>query len=468
VAELADALDLGSSEIISWGFESPLSHQFGDVMARDRAAEQHTERNFTVEVKASGDCKRTLSIEIPWQELVDEEARVVAQLRQEVKVPGFRKGKVPAKYIEKSYKDVIRSDAVRNLLPAVYEDALVREGITPIGEPRFENVKTDDGKPVTMDVTVEIRPQPEVSGYKGVKLKAEKRTIDDSAVEETLNSIREQMATLKVVDRPIRDEDYVLVDYGPLLDNGEIDKERLATNYPIDLAKGNLLPEFKEGLIGLGTGGDKEITVSYPEDFPDKENAGKTKKFHVTVKEIKERELPELNDDFAKRMGEKFKTLDDFRGQVRENLIEEEDRRFEHNAQELIIDKLIEQNPFDVPDAMVQNYLASVVEEDRRRRPEVPDEAERVKEIQEHFGDAAVRTIKKYFILEAIKKQENIALEASEVDAKIDELASEQGDRADEVRAYFRHPEHRRSLENDLLDRKVLDFLTKNAEIKVA
>jgi trigger factor len=437
-------------------------------MARDHAHAAPRERKFTVRVESPGECKRLLRIEVPWEELAAEEARVAEELRHDVKVPGFRKGKVPQKYVEKNFGDTIRSEAVRNLLPAVYEDALVREGIAPIGEPRFDNVKTDEGKPITMDVTVEVRPDPTISGYKGIKVKVEKKSIDDDAVDETLGQMREQMSTLKVVDRPIKENDTVIVDYGPVMDDGEVDKERLATNYPIDLSRGNLLPEFHEGLLRLSTGEETEITVNYPDDFPEQENAGKTKRFHVRVKEIKEREMPEINDEFAQQLGGKFQNVAELRERLKKDLIEDEDKRFEHNAEQKIVDQLIDKNPFEVPDAMVENYLASVLEEDRKRRPQVPDEKQRVEEINQHFREVAVRTIKKYFILEAIKKQENIALDDKEVESKIEELVGDSTDRADEIRAYFRHPEHRRSLESDLLDRKVMGFLKENAQIKVA
>lgn len=437
-------------------------------MARDRAHAPQTERKFTVNVADGGGCKRVLSIEIPRDELEREEAHVAAHLRQDLKVPGFRPGKVPAKYIEKNYKEAIHGDAVRNLLPSVYEDALVREGIVPVGEPSFDNVKTSEGDTITFDVTVEVRPEVNVEGYRGIKVKLKKRAIEDSNVEHTLEHLRESMATLRVVDRPVRDGDFVLIDYGPLLDSGEIDNKLLATNYPVDLSGENLIKDFRDGLIGLETGEEKDIVVKYPDDFPDKESAGTNKTFRVRLKEIKEKELPEFNDDFAKRVDAKFSSLDDLKKQIRDDLEKDEDRRIDHEAEEQIIDRVIEKNRFDVPEAMVRNYLASVVEEDRKRRPNVADEAERERELTEQFQSAAVRTIKKYFVLEAVRKQEQIEVAAEEVEEKIDQLASEGRHDPDEVKAYFRNPQRRRSLENELRDRKILDFLRKNADVSVA
>jgi trigger factor len=436
-------------------------------MAKELTGAAEGEKKFAVSVEAPSECKRLLSIEIPAGELEREKELVLAELRRDLKVPGFRKGKVPVKYIEKNYEEVIHNDAVRNLLPHIYEEALVREGIVPIGEPRFENVKAKGGEPITFDVAVEVRPNPEIKGYQGLKIKVEIKKIEDAKVDETLDHLRERMTTLKVVDRDVREGDIVVIDYGPLLESGEIDKKSFAQNYPVDLAGESLLKGFREGLVGMWTRDEKEVTVDYPDDFPEKDMAGTSKRFRVTVKEIKEREMPELNDDFAKRVGQGFETLEDMKRKIREDLIEDEDKRSRHEAEEKIIDKIIENNQFEVPDAMVNNYLTSILEEDRQRRPDV-DEEVREKEIREHFRKSAVRTIRKYFILEAISKQESIEVDDAEVDARIEEMAQGGEERSEEVKAYFANPSRRRSLTNDLHDQKVLAFLRENADIKAA
>jgi trigger factor len=437
-------------------------------MAREWAEEQVRERKFTVKLSDAGACKRVLSIEVSPEELAHAEAAILAELRTDLKVPGFRKGKVPAKYIEKNYKDVIRADAVRNLLPAVYEDALVRTGIHPVGEPKFENVKTGTGDAIAFDVTVEVRPEVEIQGYRGVKVTVKKTAIDDSTLNHALEHLRESLATYRVVDRKIRDGDFVLIDYGPLLSPGVVDKKRLAVNYPVDLSRETLLKEFREGLTGMETGEEKDILVQYPDDFPDKESAGTSKTFHVRVKEIKEKVLPELNDDLAKRVDEKLTNLEGLKARIREDLEKDEEKRIDHDAEEQIIDKLIAKNPFDVPEAMIHNYIHSLLEEDRKRRPVVADEAAREQELMDHFRDAAVRTIKKFFVMEAVRKQEAIEVADDEVDGKIDQLATGGRAKPEEVRAFFRNPERRRGLENELRDRKILDFLRRSADVKVA
>jgi trigger factor len=295
-----------------------------------------------------------------------------------------------------------------------------------------------------------------------------RKEVDDTRVDEAVGHLRERMVTLRIVDREVRDGDLVVIDYGPLLEGGEVDAKAMSRNYPVDLSGENLLKEFHAGLPGMTVGEEKDIQVKYPDDFPEKEMAGTAKTFRVTVKEIKVRELPPLDDEFARGVGEQFTDLASLRTQIREDLVKEEEKRYLHDVEETIIDRLIEGNSFEVPDAMVQNYLSSILEEDRRRRPQFPDEEARQKEIREHFHEAAVRSIKKYFVLEAIRKQEKIELSTEETDAKIEELAQGGTGNAEEIRQYFAQPERRRSLENDLLDRKVLGFLRDTAKVKVA
>ena len=425
------------------------------------------DRKFTVTVTRPSGCKRVLSIEIPKEEVEKEEAHLLAELTRDLKVPGFRKGRVPSKYIEKNYAEAIHEDAVRSLLPAVYEDALVKEGITLIGEPKFENLKAKKGENISVDVEVEIRPEIHLKDYVGVEVGVENKTIGDRDVDETIERIRGQRAVFIVVERPAKEGDLLIIDYAPVLPSGELDTKSAVRNYPVDLTSESLLPEFREGLRGMEVKGEKDIEVHYADDFPEKPLAGVRRTYRVTMKEIKEMRLPDVNDDFARGLGKQFADLAALRLQIKTDLESEEEKRRRHDAEEKIVDRVIASNPFDVPDTMIENYLATIIEQDRRRRPNVPDEAEREREIREHFHAAASRTIKKFLVLETVRNQEHIEVAPEELDASIDELSKSGGEKAEEVKAYFRNPERRRSFENEMLDKKAMDFLRDKAVITV-
>jgi len=426
------------------------------------------ERKFAVTVSSEGQCKRVLSIEIPEEEVARERERITAKLRSELKVPGFRKGKVPLAFVKKNYAGAIQGDAVQNLLPRVYEEAIEREGLHPLGEPRFTNLQAEEGGGIRADAAIEVRPEIVVAGYDKVTVDAPRRPVGDAEVQSTLDNLREQLATIQSVDRPSQSTDYVTIDYAPYLDSGGLDEKARQTNYPVELGSENLFEEFRVGLVGKKAGDEVELEVKYPADFNDKALAGRTKRFHVKVTEVQEKMLPELDDAFAKRLNSEVASLDELKARIKEDLEAEEDHRHQHDVEEKVIDQLIAKNSFEVPEVMVENYLESILEEDRRRRPRVPDEAARVKEVSEIFRDAAVRTIKKYFILDAIKKQENLQLDEDEVEAKLQSIAKDSGQPVDQVRAYFAEPERNRRFRSDLLDKKVTELLRGRARLRDA
>jgi trigger factor len=437
-------------------------------MDEELTAKSSKDQKFTVTVDSPSQCKRVLSIEIEAEEVQKEEAKILQKYRKELKVPGFRKGKVPARYIEKNYGSVIHGDAVQNLLPAFYEEALAEHKLAPLGDPKFENMDTDSEGKVSVDVVFEVAPKVEISGYENLEVEVKKKEVGDKEIQEVLDKIREGFATLTVVDRESKPEDYLIIDLAPVLDSGEINEKEIMRNYPVDLSAGSLFEEFQEGLLGMKIGDEKQITVHYPENFPDKERAGTDTTFHVSLREIKEKVLPDIDDEFAKKIGEDIESLDALKQRIHKDLVAEEDTRYDREIEEKMIDLIIEKNPFEVPDIMIDNYLTSLIEEDRKKRPNVASEEEREREIRKIFREMAARNVKKYFILIALKKQRDFSVEAEEVENKINEIAESSGDKAEEVKEYFKQGKPRTNLESQIQDEKVFSFLRENAVIKGA
>jgi len=423
------------------------------------------DRKFTVAQSTPSQCVRVLTIEVPEEEMQREREAVARQLRRDLRVPGFRRGKVPMAYVEKNYGDVIQGDAVRNLLPAVYEEAVAREGLRPLAEPRFERLKAERGEGLRVEARVEIRPEVRIAGYESARVQVPRRPVGDAQVDEALQGLREGMATYVAVDRPSVTTDYMIIDYAPRLKSGQIDEKAWQRGYPVDLSGESLLEEFRTGLVGTTAGQSLDLQVHYPSDFPEASLAGKERTFHVEVKEVKEKLLPELDAGFASRVVEGVTSLDGLRERVREDLNQREAHRFAHEVEERVVDQLIATNPFEVPRVMVDNYLASLIEEDRQRRRR-PDDADRDQEILRAFEETAVRAVKRYFVLEAVRKQEGIAATEEDVAERIASLAASTGQPVADLEAYFRHPERRRSLESEIVDRKVLNFLRDRADVQ--
>jgi trigger factor len=436
-------------------------------MAEELTSGNAEDKYFTVKVDTTSQCKRALTLEVTEEAVQKEKKRIVEKLRKDVEVPGFRKGKVPESYIRKNYGELVHNDAVQNLLSRVYEQAILREHLHPLAEPRFEDLKAEEGAGASVVAHIEVKPEVEVTGYRDVSVEVTKKTVGDDDVEKTLDSIRESMAAYQTVERPAESTDYLVIDFVPYTDAGEIDEGARQSNYGVALDSENLLPEFKSGLVGMKLGEEKEILVRYPDEFPEKNLAGKSRSLLVKVTEVKEKLMPELDDAFAKSVAPDVESIDDLRARIRKDLEHEEETRHKRDVQEKIIDKIIESNAFEVPDAMVENYLTSIVEEDRRRRPHVESEEVRDQEMRGLFREPAIRMVKRYFILESVIKQENITVSEEDLEKKFEILAEGAGQTVEEVRKIFGNSKHLDNLKNELMDQKVLNFLQENAEVKV-
>jgi trigger factor len=425
------------------------------------------DRVFSVAVASPSSTRRVLSIQVPADEMEKERSRVLAEYRRELRIPGFRKGKVPVGYIQKNYGDTIHTDAVRNLLPAVFEQALHQERLFPLGDPRFEKVEFPDGG-LSFDAHIEVRPDIEVKGYDGLTVEATRREIADADVDEMVAHLRERMAVYSTVDRAATPADYTVLDYVPLSESGEPEEAHRVKDYPVALSSENLLEEFKSGLVGARAGDEKTITVVYPADFGDAELAGSKRSFQVRVTEVKEKLLPDADDNFAKRVDPQVASLLELRLRIREQLNAEEESRFRREVDEKIMDAVIAQNPFEVPDVMVENYLASLIEEDRRQRDKSADHEARDKAIREAYRETAMRAVKRYFVLEAVRRQENLAVTREEMDERIRAIAAQVGKPEAEIRALLNQGRRRANLESDLLDEKSMAFLRGRTTVKTA
>ncbi|HEX5133599.1 MAG TPA: trigger factor [Candidatus Krumholzibacteria bacterium] len=436
-----------------------------DHEGHDHDHDHGPDRIFSVTVTSPSPTRRVLSIQVPAEEMEKERSRVTGEYRRELRVPGFRKGKVPVGYIQKNYGDVIHNDAVRNVLPAVFEQALHQERLFPLGDPRFDKVELPEGG-LSFEAHIEVRPDIELKGYDRLSVEATRREIADGDVDEMVTHLRERMAAYSRVDRPATPDDYAVLDYVPLSAEGEAEEQHRVKDYPVLISSENLLEEFRTALTGAKAGDEKTIAVVYPADFGDSELAGTTRSFQVHVTEIKEKLMPEVDDNFAKRIDPGVASVLELRLRIREQLNAEEEARYQRDIDDKIIDAVLTANPFEVPEVMVQNYLASVIEEDRRQRDRGADNEARDQEIREAYRETAIRTIQRYFVLDAIRRQENLTVTRSEIDERIRAIAVRVGKPEAEIRALMEQGRRRASLESDMLDEKSMAFLRERTAVK--
>ncbi len=430
-----------------------------DVMTEEKRTE-----GISVEVSEGGDCRRTLAIEVEPGLFEQEKNKVLADLIKDVTIPGFRKGKAPKDVIEKRFAEEIHTEAVKAILPDAYAQAVSSENLRPIGDPMFRDIELEDDAPLKFKVELEVEPVIELEGYKDIKVEAEEVKVDDEEIDKVLESLKERYADFEPVDRAAESTDVVVLEYIPSGDDGELDESKKVDDYPVQLGAGQLFPEFEEAVIGKKQGEKGSAEIAYPDDYKPERLAGQKVKYSFTVKEVKEKRLPEIDDAFAAKVDEKFTSLDELRKDVGGRMKEEKEEEARRKMEEAAIDKIIESNSFDVPATMIDRYKGELRKEDDKRREmagvEAEEDEEKKKEIDELFDRIARRSIKRFFLIDRIAGLEDMKIADADVESEIENIAAGSGRPIEEIRPYFEQGgEQRRNLMGRIRERRVFDLV---------
>ena len=422
------------------------------------------ELGISVNITEESDCRKVLNIEVPTEVFVGEKERILKKMIKNVVLPGFRKGKAPVDMVKSQFVQEIHDEAMKTVLPMAYGHALDSNKIHPIGDPVFSDVKAEKDQPLTFTVELETAPQIELKEYKGLASKPEKVKVKDEDLESVLNNLQQREVSYKTVDRKAESNDMVTIDYVSIEAEGEPEVGKEINDYPVQLGEGQLFPEFEEAIIGKSAGDTGTAQIDYPNDFKPERLAGLKVTYQFTVKEVKEKELPEINDQFAAKIDEKFNTIDALKKDIKERLLEEKEREAKRKVEEAVIDKIIEKNPFDVPGSMIERFRKELENEDERRRamsgmPPEEDEKKK-KEIEEFFGKLARRNIKRYFLMGHIGALEKIEIGKEDMDKEIEKLADEGGRPLDEVKKVIAEgSENYNNLHSRLREKKIFEIL---------
>ncbi|MGH7487664.1 MAG: trigger factor, partial [bacterium] len=305
-------------------------------------------------------CRRELEISIPWQEVEKETGRVVNALRRQVRVPGFRAGKVPDAVLRTRYADEIRKEVVEQLIPKYFWDEAKQKDLSPVGSPDVHNVHFHEGESLHFKAEFDILPEFELGDYHRLEVPFAEPEVQEEEVDKDLEQLREQHASFRNVDpRPLADGDIAVVSLksGEVQDAPKIDQEETT----LTIGQSETLPEFTENLRGKSPGDEVDFEVTYPQDFGNEKLAGKTIPFHAEIKSIRQKDLPELNDDFAADVGD-FKTMEELRGRIREVMVQNRRHTIVEGAKDKLIQKLVEKHDFPVPESMVTRQIDSRIE----------------------------------------------------------------------------------------------------------
>jgi trigger factor len=419
----------------------------------------------TVDAKKQDGVKREISVEIPAEEVIRETETIVQKYQKVARLPGFRAGHVPASIIRQRFKEDLKSDVVEALVPRYFRKEAEKLGMIPVSQPRVTDLHIHDGEPLRFKASFEIMPEIKVEGYKELRADHPEIVVKDEEVEEALNSVREQHATFTSVEgRPLADGDFAQSSMdGRPKDTDDKTQPVHMDEVLIEIGGKNTVPEFTENLRGANAGDEKSFEVSYPEDSNDKRLAGKTFVYTVKIQAIKQKSLPELNDEFAKELGE-FTSVDQVRKQIRDNMEAERKHTAEREAKDKLVAELVKRNDFEVPESLIDRQIDLRLERGLRALAAQGMKMEDMKKmdlprLRAGQRDQAVQDVKSSLLLERIAELEKIDAGEDEVNHELEALAQQSKQTSEAVRARLTQDGGLDRIRNRIRSEKTLDFL---------
>jgi trigger factor len=390
------------------------------------------------------------------------------ELSRKVHVPGFRKGKVPPQIIQRRFQSNLEEEVLRELIPDSYQQALTQVDFTPVGQPRVEDIHFHAGEPLRYRAVVEVKPPVTVKDYHGIPLERKAVEVTDQEVERALEFLREDAAEYVPSEGwPALRDDLIVLDHDGTV-HGKPFKGGSGKNLTLLLGRGGYLPGFEEQVVGLQKGNSKQFQLAIPAEFPRKDLAGRTVEFKVTVKEVKKRRVPELNDEFAKTAGD-VDSVAALRDKLREQLKTRKVREQEAELKRVLLEKLAAAHEVELPEALVEAEAAALVQEMlgtiRASGGRVRGLPENAEALTAKAFELARRRVKESLLLEAVARQENLTVGDAEADGEIDTMAAAYPEGGAAVRRAMEDPERRAGLKARILERKALDFLFQQARI---
>jgi trigger factor len=414
-------------------------------------------------VSTAVDCKRSLEIEIPLAEVEKANERVTNSFKERVRLPGFRPGKAPLNMIRSRFESEIRSQVLEVLLPDAFRKSVEEKGLKVVGTPDVSDLKYEPGQPIRFKADFEIAPEFEVQDYRGLPVKYEEPTVTDEEIDKRLESLRESKASFVNLDpRPIEKGDFVQVHLKSIAGLAEpIDQEA-----QIEVGAEETMPGFNEALIGANPEDLKQVDITYPENYVRENLAGKTVSFEITPKVIRRKELPALDDEFARDLGD-YQTLAELRDSVRKSIYHEKQYAAQQTAKEEAVDRLVERHDFAVPEVYIDRQIENQMRMQLREMGANVDLSQlnldwgKIKEAQR---DKALRNVRASLLLDQIARRESIQATQEEVDREVQRMARQNREAVPVTRAKLEKDGVLDRIAGSIQTEKTLQFLFDAAE----
>lgn len=429
-----------------------------------------------VVIENTAPCRKTLRVEVPAERVAGVRAEVLREFKKVANIPGFRPGKAPEPMVEKRYAAEIDDELRKRLIPESYREALAEHKLRIVGYPQLSDVEYAPGKPLTFKAVVDTAPEFDLPEYKGIELTKQEVVVTDDEVKETVDALREQQADFAAVEgRGLQTCDFAVLNYSGVVDGkpiAELDVENKTLgenkNFWLLIETDSFLPGFSEQLLGAQAGEKRQVLVDFPAEFPQKALAGKKGTYFVDVTAIKEKKLPELNDEFAKKAG--ADTLEKLNEEVRKNMTAEREAAAKGELRKQVVDQLLGKIEFEVPESLLAQETRSIVYDlvrENTLRGATKEQLEQKKD--EIFGFAARSArerLRASFVLDAIARAEKLKVEESEMEARIHDLAQRYRMTPEKLKAQLAERDAFGEIEEQILVGKTLDFLVANASVK--
>ena len=390
--------------------------------------------------------------------------------KSKINVPGFRKGKAPRKIIEQLYgQEVFFEDAANAIIPDAYAKACIESELDIVSQPKISVTQLEKGKPFVFEAEVAVRPEVELGNYKGVEVSKVDTEATDADVEEEIKKVAEQNSrTITVEDRAVKDGDMTVIDFEGFID-GEAFEGGKGENYPLTIGSHSFIDNFEDQIIGMNIGDEKEINVTFPEDYHAEELKGKPATFKVSVKEIKEKQLPDIDDDFAQDVSD-FDTLDEYKADLKKKIAERKEAEAKKQKETEAIEKIVADSKMDIPQAMIDTQVTRMAEDfaQRLQQQGLPLETYfkytglTAEKILDDMKPEAVKRIQNSLVLEAVAKAENIQVSDDEFNAELSKMAEMYKMEVDKIKEFMGESEEKQ-MRDDIAIQKAVDLIVSSA-----
>ena len=412
-----------------------------------------------------------LSFEIEAEKFEDAMKKVYAKTAKYFTIPGFRKGKAPMAIVERTYgSSIFYEDTFNELVPDIYDEAIKENKIEAVSRPQIDISQMEKGKDLKFTAIVQIKPEVKLGKYKGIELKKIEYTVSDKDVEHELGHMAEHNARLVTVeDRPVEKGDITIIDFAGSIDGVAFDGGT-ATNQELEIGSNKFIPGFEDQIIGMKVNEEKDINVTFPEDYFSKDLAGKEATFKVTLHEIKKKELPKIDDDFAKDVSE-FDTLADLKADIKSKMEKENEERAKYESEEAAIEAVCKDVEVDIPSGMIETEIDNMVKDIENKLSYQGLTLDQylkltnktMENLRKEFDEQANKAVKSRLVLEAIIKAEDIKPDDKEVEEKVKEMAKNYGRPEDEL---LKNEGFKNYIIDNMKYEKAIAFILDNAKMK--